>query len=304
MDLLAKSPKIELNTNDIWGDDKLDRKQVAEKFTNLVESITEPFVISINAQYGMGKTYFLERWQQQLPDDKFATLFFNAWQTDFHEHAFLPFIHSLITQIKEKKLLKDNPDALNRFENVCKAIFSSIAINAMTLYTGGLVNSDTIKDGTKAAATFENTDIFEDFTKRQENLDKFKTILKEIVEVLGLKLVIFVDELERCRPTYAVELLESIKHLFDIPGIIFILGIDRSQLKYTVAKLYGREMDSDGYLRRFIDIELNLPTPSVNNYIRQLYDNYKLDEFLTYEDSFNRGGRNPCYLHGGMFNNF
>jgi hypothetical protein len=76
----------------------------------------------------------------------------------------------------------------------------------------------------------------------------------------GNPLVVIVDELDRCRPLFAIGLLEKIKHLFEIPGIIFVLGVDRTQLGHSIKSVYGQEMDVDGYLRRFIDLEFLLPT--------------------------------------------
>lgn len=90
------------------------------------------------------------------------------------------------------------------------------------------------------------------------------------------KLFIFVDELERCRPTYAVEVLETIKHIFDIPNVIFILGIDRTQLKHTISALYGSDMDGEGYIKRFVDLELHLPNPNRKAFCKVLMDKFDI----------------------------
>lgn len=79
-------------------------------------------------------------------------------------------------------------------------------------------------------------------------------------------MIVIVDELDRCRPTYAVELLEIVKHLFNVPGIVFVLGVDRGQLASSAAKVFGTGVDADGYLRRFIDLECALPEPDLSLY--------------------------------------
>ena len=73
--------------------------------------------------------------------------------------------------------------------------------------------------------------------------------------------IIFVDELDRCRPSYAIELLERIKHLFNIGGLVFVLALDREQLGHSIKAVYGNGIDSDGYLRRFVDFEYQLKNP-------------------------------------------
>lgn len=65
----------------------------------------------------------------------------------------------------------------------------------------------------------------------------------------------FIDELDRCRPTFAIELLERIKHLFDIQNIVFVLSIDKEQLEASTAAAYGSAINAPEYLRRFIDLE-------------------------------------------------
>jgi len=85
------------------------------------------------------------------------------------------------------------------------------------------------------------------------------------------KLIIMVDELDRCRPTYAVEILEKINHFFNAKGVVFILGIDERQIANAMASVYGPKLDTDGYLRRFFDWRFKLPIPS----------SYQFNQFLS-----------------------
>jgi hypothetical protein len=94
------------------------------------------------------------------------------------------------------------------------------------------------------------------------------------------KVVIIIDELDRCRPTYAIELLERVKHLFDASGVVFILGIDRSQLNHSIRSLYGSEFDATGYLRRFIDLDYRLPEPQAGHYCDYLFKYFGINELM------------------------
>jgi hypothetical protein len=95
------------------------------------------------------------------------------------------------------------------------------------------------------------------------------------------KIVIIIDELDRCRPTYAVQLLERIKHLFDVEGVVFMLGIDRNQLSHSIKALYGSEFDSTGYLKRFIDIDYRLTEPLLGSYCSSLFERFEINSLLS-----------------------
>ena len=58
-------------------------------------------------------------------------------------------------------------------------------------------------------------------------------------EFTSKKLVFLIDELDRCRPTYAVETIEKIKHLFSVPGIIWVLVMNKEQIESSIQKVYG-----------------------------------------------------------------
>lgn len=285
--LCKKPPKPTINEDDVWGDDKLNRKDVADKFTNLLDSVEQSFVISINAPYGNGKSFFLERWSQTLDSNNYVALSYNAWGTDFQEHALIPFLYSMFEQIKNKKFIDENTTLFKNFKLALLNLVTVVASNSLTFVTKGLIRGEDVKK-------VEDAEFFQEYKARNAHLKNFKDTLREIVHQLKItnqKLVIFIDELERCRPTYAVQLLECIKHLFDVDGIIFVLAMDRSQLQHTISNLYGIKMDADGYLRRFVDLELNLPKPSHSEYIKFLYDHHKLEEILEYTEAFSRGGQ-------------
>lgn len=95
-------------------------------------------------------------------------------------------------------------------------------------------------------------------------------------------LVFIIDELDRCRPNYAVEVLEQMKHFFAVPGIVFVLSIDKNHLASSVKGYYGSEnINTDEYLRRFIDLEYSIPEPEEGAYYKYLYEYFKFDDFFT-----------------------
>ena len=93
-------------------------------------------------------------------------------------------------------------------------------------------------------------------------------------------LLFFIDELDRCRPTFAIELLERVKHLFDIENMVFVLSIDKKQLEAITAAVYGERIDATEYLRRFIDLEYTLPVAYTKQYTRVLIDRHGFKSFF------------------------
>ena len=94
-------------------------------------------------------------------------------------------------------------------------------------------------------------------------LENFKIKLKKVAAEVRVKtekpLLICIDELDRCRPQFALEMLESIKHLFEVENVVFILAYDGKQLACSTEAVYGPDFDGPGYLRRFFNLELGLP---------------------------------------------
>lgn len=287
-----KNEEKEINKDNIWEGDLFSRNKVAEDFTKIITSIEQPFVLSINSSYGSGKTFFLKRWAEELKQNEETVIFFNAWDCDFVEKPLLPFLYNFIEQLKEQGLVQYDlkEDLIN-----CKDVFCTAVKGIIGNYSG--INIDDLNEH-KNADTLKIPKIktLEEYKELKKILSDFKIGLEEIISKLqGKNIYIFVDELERCRPIFAIELLEAIKHLFNVKGLAFILGIDRSQLKHTISNIYGCGMDGEGYLRRFIDLELELPKPDIQKYTENLQnifdihnkDNSVVGRWTTGYDEFN-----------------
>lgn len=263
MSFCQKIQDIEIDKQDIWKDDILKRKEVAEDFTRILIDAQQPFVVSVDALYGMGKTFFLNRWQEQLRKDGYQVAFFNAWNTDWEKEPLIPFIKTIIDSFPQ--------DISDIIKEKSRGLLKSIKNygNLIIECAGGP------EDALGKLTQIINPDNkIEQYEAKQKIINDFKNIICE--KIKGNKLFIFVDELERCRPTYAIEVLETIKHIFDIPNVIFILGIDRTQMKHTISTLYGSDMDGEGYLKRFIDLELHLPKPDRNAFCKVLMKKFAI----------------------------
>lgn len=128
----------------------------------------------------------------------------------------------------------------------------------------------------------EHNTIKNSVTKFKINMRKLLNYIDKDLKTKKLPLFILIDELDRSRPNYAIELLENIKHLFDIEGIVFIIATDTKQLSHSINAIYGNNFASEKYLKRFFDQEYSLIVPDNFVYIDSLFEqnNLKNDEIF------------------------
>jgi hypothetical protein len=125
-------------------------------------------------------------------------------------------------------------------------------------------------------------DLIDKFNEKSQAITQFKDVIKKVLDKLPEQqqnLIIFIDELDRCRPTYAIELLERIKHLFDIKRLVFILSTDTEQLAHSICAVYGNDFDAKKYLNRFIDLDYSLKEPDLKKYIENQLESLSITKY-------------------------
>ncbi len=280
--MIPEYPIIDIPIDKPFNNDKLNREVIANRLTTLISSIKHPFVFAIDSPWGSGKTTFIKMWKQYLENQTFPTVYYNAWENDFSEDAFLSIFAELESGLKEVKNKFELKDEITESFEKAKKISFKLAKNILPAViktaTQGLIDIKNINEEAISEA-FENItkQLFEKYGASKNNRNKFRELLSDFIAKLSdtekLKdkpLVIFIDELDRCRPTFAIEILEKTKHFFNIPGIIFILSIDKDQIQKSFKTIYGQGMMVEGYTRRFIDLEFRLPNPTNYQYIQFL----------------------------------
>lgn len=135
-----------------------------------------------------------------------------------------------------------------------------------------------------------------DYSLRKDSIANFESSFGSLIgymfESLGWKkpFFVFVDELDRCRPTYAIELLETIKHLFNIKSVVFVIATDSEQLGHSIKAVYGEGFDSNSYLKRFFDVEYRLGVPDrleLSNFlIKKLPDDARINLYIPFLGSY------------------
>lgn len=260
---------------------KFKRKEIAVKIIEpLLNYSLQMNNITINGPYGYGKTTFLKMLSDYLVTQGYEVIFFNAWETDFISDPFLAIYTEIITD-------KINDDDNKKFiKNIIKStVFGSAKIITQMLPPGINAIAGAGVDAIKELVDLETTEIVNEYRELKNDIIEFRSFLaKKVNEKSDKPLIFIIDELDRCKPTYSIALLERVKHLFNIDGIKFVFGIDKKQLSYAVSSLYGNGMDSEGYLRRFFDIEYSLPKPDYKVLLNEKFNNKEFDGFLDDEN--------------------
>lgn len=298
--MLVRPPKISISDTSPFGADKLGRSESGDRLTHLLERVKPPFVLAIDAKYGNGKTTFIQMWMAHLKTKGFRSLYFNAWESDFAADPLIAFIGEMDAQINCLLIGSESVSKLRASWDKVKKVGSYLAKRAvpvgLKIATADLLDLDKFTEQSIAnlAADIAREQI-EKYEGTKNRIKEFRTLLGEFIRSLAtheqratLPLVFFVDELDRCRPPYAVELLERIKHFFGIEEIVFVLAIDKTQLFSSIRSVYGGDIDVDGYLRRFIDLEYRFPPPKADGYHKYLAVQFGLTDLLA-----RMGDRNP-----------
>lgn len=261
--------------------DAIGRNADIFRFADILDSIEDSCTVALDASWGSGKTFFVRQvklWLDahndfisSLSDDEKekvlqvgpngcdsqlqslrpqVTVYYDAWENDNDDDPVLSLIYTILKEV-DADLSK--PIKANTIE---------IAAKILRFFTG--------KDWPSLIDSFKREDPLAQLRKEKAIEDEIKTFLDELVDERGERLVVFVDELDRCTPSYAVRLLERIKHYFSNDRITFVFSVNTVELQHTIKSFYGNDFDACRYLDRFFDLRVTLPEPDLCKFYRSL----------------------------------
>jgi hypothetical protein len=273
--------------------DKFGLKSFADKLTAYlqVESkfVDESFVLSLNSEFGSGKSTFFEMWANKLKStaNTFEVVYINAWESDFQGDPLLAIVSNLLDILRPSKDVEPIKETAGK---LCKFALS-IGNDVVQRFTG--------VDVIKAAQYAESKDgvaereighaCFQLYQERHNLFEKLKTLLRDLTRKSKYPILIIVDELDRSRPNYAIEFLETIKHFFDISGLIFVIGVDKNQLASSAQAMFGQQLVFDEYYRKFAHRNVNLlvkSQPMTEHFCRKLVEEYLSEEAFGKKNRF------------------
>ena len=270
-----------------WETDILSRKDAAHQLERLIANAPGPYVIAMTSEWGSGKTFFLKAWEKDLLARKRPCVYFNAWETDHAGDPLLALTGCITESLKQHDFIEPNrlielAESASKIVSQSPGTIAKLAVGVANHFSSGALKEvkEILEDSVKLG-----TDLF---LKNKQRRTDFVNQLKKIAAEASTKaskqdwndpvnstkkfpLFVMIDELDRCRPSYVIELLENIKHLFSAPGVVFFLAIDREQILGVIQHTFGL-CDANGrdirqsYLRKFIDVFWKLPEPDAFTY--------------------------------------
>ncbi|EGR0048304.1 NTPase KAP [Vibrio vulnificus] len=274
--------------------DTLNRAKYAQYLSNFLaskgydesregEDKKRNYVLNLNSEWGSGKTYFLKRWAEDLKAHH-PVVYVDAWQQDYSDDPLMTVISSMVSQLREQAGRAEGNAAISvigKAGGLFKALAPAVVGGVTKKFTGidfaavmndaegasaesGITDEDGNALDMSAAASKAVQYMLDEHDGKSKAISALKQSVSQWLEaVKGLTdkqypAFVFIDELDRCRPSYAVEMLETIKHIFDIKGVVFVVATDTRQLQHAVRVVYGQGFDADIYLGRFFNTRYTL----------------------------------------------
>ena len=272
-----------------FDEDLIGLKDFSKRLWNFIEVehhfVEGSLVIGLSSKYGSGKSTFLRMWKNELEanppaDGKTLVVPLNAWESDYFGDPLFAIVSALVGSLKEAG------EPSNPIVDAAKDVgwfATTIAGQIVNKFTGidAMAAGDATEKKRAARAAPEPVpqDGFSAYEARRNAMAHLKAALEKFVTGTPLKVLFLVDELDRCRPDYAIAYLETIKHIFDLPGATFVLAADRHHLRNSAKTAFGQDLDFEEYYRKFVHREVTLPAISDHSYraIARAYANHYLE---------------------------
>jgi|GEM_PF-380918 KAP P-loop protein len=264
----------------------LNRNTHIHNFISMLLNIEKGGVIAIDGEWGSGKTYFVHqvKWlfdsvNENIDSDiktvlnstspkldniighKYKVFYYDAWKHDKSNNPFFTLLRTMILAFGGIDYFKEETSFIKSLLKGASHIVKGVTP----------IDAEWIFKGTKELCGINDTEQFSELEFIEQMDNQVDSFLDYICEGQYDKLVVFIDELDRCRPSFAVELLEIIKHYFNNDKVIFVLSTNLSEFQYCIKQYYGDGFNGWKYLDRFIDLRLTVPTISTEDYYKYLW---------------------------------
>ena len=262
-------PEFTASPEEPFASDLLGRRQYVEGFCRMLLGIEGHAVISLDGAWGSGKSAFARmcaaylRSEESRATKQVRVVEFNAWHQGHTGSPLVDLVSAISPEVDDK-----TKKALS--EAVLK-VGTRVVTQLVRAGTSGLLDLSELADD-------ESQDMMTAWNEAEQGTRQFQTQLEEAASDEDGPLVVIIDELDRCQPSYALELLATVRHLFDVEDVIVVLAINRAELIHSVQSIYGPDSSADRYLRRFADLHAELPPPREPDLTRFL--NNLLEEIL------------------------
>ncbi len=290
-----KFPEPEIPEDGFSGIDIFGREKTADFILNLATGVEDNMTLALDAPWGSGKSFFLKQFKKKAEQQGFPCIVFDAFKNDITDSAFAAISGEIVSELNETEGISGQVKA--GFKNAAAGAGKLLlkgALNAgVSFATAGLCSADNIQklmDGAggknaaeavakglsamlNSASESAMSGLVEAHAESQKTIsdlrDAVKIASEKMVEELAeegeeknpLKRAFFIiDELDRCRPDFAIDVLEVVKHFYDVENIVFIYSADFEKLNGAIKQRYGEGVDPQRYIEKFIDFWIQFPS--------------------------------------------
>jgi hypothetical protein len=297
-----------------WEGDLWERQRLGTQLTSYVDRLQCGALLALDARWGEGKTWFVRHWKRHLETTEIAhnVIYLDAFANDYLDDPFLTIAAEISNVFKKADGIDDTQvedfnaktaSVLISLAAILPIVATKVGLNLIGVGALGEVAKEIYTEGKdvydSASEEIANK-VKEHIEKKIENhhiekqtIQDFKKELTELAAKLDKPLVFIIDELDRCRPDFAIRLIERIKHFFDIPKIVFVLVMNKPQLLQSVKSYYGYDSELNGdYFEKFIDFTVHLSSEKCENN----YENIIKEQLFRIGELANKGEVNEFYF--------
>lgn len=270
---------IDENIRSTFYKDSIGRNKDLVNFIKIIDSIDESYSIALDSYWGSGKTFFVKQvkmildanneftydsveekdkvlkiWNNWLRNDKINTdwhipIYYDAWANDNDNDPILSIVYQIIQTVGNHANIEE-PKGLRSVFNLAGDIFELVkGFNPLEI-----------------AKKLKSENPLEEIMQTKSLKDRIDEFIESLIPEHGERLLIIIDELDRCNPEFAVKLLERIKHYFNNDKVTFVFAVNLVELQITIRKYYGNEFNASRYLDRFFDLRVVLPPPDMEKF--------------------------------------
>lgn len=279
-------PTQENLLNTFW-EDTISRNADIFRFIDILDSVEDCCSIALDGNWGCGKTFFVKQTKMVMDaHNKFVAnvdgeaiqkilhehskyrsldklelqpqvcIYYDAWENDNDEDPILSLVYGIMKSVNTDYSLKEPLDSLQ------------LGASVLEIFSG--------RNFSQVIEKLRGDDPLASLKKGKDIHREINRFLDSVIQERGNRLVIFIDELDRCKPEYAVRLLERVKHYFENANITFVFSINLRELQHTVRRYYGDDFNACKYLDRFFDLRIAMPKA----------DYQKLYELMNFNGSY------------------
>ncbi|AIW16294.1 ATPase AAA [Vibrio tubiashii ATCC 19109] len=247
--------------------DEFKRRNIAEKIIKILNSNISTSPLVIDGSWGLGKTEFCQKLIHLMSEtEEHHLIYIDAFKADHADEPLLTVLAKVLEVIpdetEQKGIIQKSVPALRYGLKVGgKALVSHILRQDADHVLDGFENE--IREVADKAIDTSVESLLKDHIEAEKNLKALQEALQDIAE--KKRIFIFIDELDRCRPDFAVQMLETIKHTFDVEGVNFVLVTNLNQLKASINHRYGESIDAQRYLDKFLKFTVTIPNTTIEH---------------------------------------